>query len=86
MQLAIALGYKEIYLFGFDYICKEDLTHYHSGYGEKPLLFQKKLDVYYAYIHNAIVAHRKRYPDVKFYSCSKNSRLNKIIPYEGGKL
>ena len=77
LQMAICLGFEEIYLYGFDMNC-EDITHFHGGYGESVESFQPKLDKYCDYFLKSI----PRLPyHIKIYSCSKNSTLNRIIPY-----
>lgn len=80
LQLAIALGYKEIYLLGIDLTFTND-THFHGGYGYKKSKFKKKLSFYKLYFRYGI-AQLKNYPDIKVYNCSSNSALKNYLPYK----
>ena len=80
-QLAVALGYAEIYLLGIDLVCNEN-SHFHEGYGEDSKLFSEKLNEYYFSWIQGIEELKKKRPDIKVYSCSKISRLNNIIIYK----
>lgn len=75
LQLAVLLGYKEIYLLGID-LCITNKTHFHNMYAWSKV--------------NNIVEYEQRFrtgldllksTDVKVYSCSSISKLNNIIPY-----
>ena len=79
LQLAIKAEFDEIYLIGFDYTCKDNLTHYHGGYGEGSRSFQFKLDEYFTYIREAIENYQG---DSKIFSCGKDSRVNQLMPYK----
>jgi len=79
IQLALLLGYTQLYLFGFDFVAT-DSTHYHGGYGESVQSFQRKLDTYYSTLKDAILQYKKYHPNVIFWSCSEISKLNEIIP------
>ncbi len=82
LQLAVVLGYTEIYLLGIDLTatgCEE--THFHGGYGENKESFQKKLDSYYQHFVQGLKELKEKSPNVKVYSCSKISRLNNIIEF-----
>jgi len=81
LQLAIILGYKEINLIGIDLVA-EGKTHYHGGYGEAIDKFQIKLDRYYQTYRHAIIRLLLLDTDIKIYSCSSISRLNKILEYK----
>ena len=78
LQLAILLGYKQIYLLGIDLNVSKE-THFHGGYGEPKEKFKKKIDEYYTYFACALALLPN---DIKVYNCSKNSRLSYILPYK----
>jgi len=78
LQLAILLEYTEIYLLGLDLKVDGNNTHYHSGYGYSTARMTKNLNEYFNYFKTAIQDLPRR---VKVVSCSKNSRLNRLIPY-----
>lgn len=80
LQLAIILGYKNIYLLGIDLNC-EGLTHYHGGYGQDPDDFRIKLEEYYEYFSTSI-EELKKYHNVNIFNCSNKSRLNNILEYK----
>ena len=78
LQLAVLLGYKKIYLLGFDLVSTSK-CHYHNRYkGRK--IDKKNLDKYY---NNFVLALKeiKRKTDIQVLSCSSISLLNKIISY-----
>lgn len=77
-QLALLLGYKEIYLLGYD-LSAGAKTHWHIGYGELPTLFRPRLTGYAKSFINAIQVCQQLFPDVKIISCSPNSPLNPVI-------
>ena len=81
MQLAIALGYTEIYLLGIDLTTTSGVTHYHGGYNEVPTGFTKKLPGYYQTFVQGLKEIRTKLPHVSVYSCSPISLLNADIPY-----
>lgn len=80
-QLAVILGYKEIYLLGLDLVCTPTSTHYHDGYKQKRKSFDKKLAIYYNEFEIGLAELKIKLPDTKIYSCSQLSRLNSLIPY-----
>lgn len=82
LQLAVALGYRRIYLFGFD-LCTTSVSHYHEEYGESKEKFDKKLEGYFQSFKQGLEELKKS--DIKVYSCSPISRLNQIIPYKDWK-
>jgi len=82
IQLAIIMGYEEIYLMGFDLNVNDNKTHFHLGYGMSAYEFQKKLNFYAGYFEKGLKQIRRTHPEIKIISCSPISRLNKIIPYE----
>ena len=43
VQLAILAGYKEIYLLGFDLGYSNDNTHFHTGYSQNKIKFDKNI-------------------------------------------
>ncbi len=81
LQLAIALGYTEIYLLGIDLTIVGNETHYHGGYTEVPTSFEKKLPVYQEKFLQGLKEIRTKLPHVSVYSCSSISLLNAVIPY-----
>jgi hypothetical protein len=80
VQLAIALGYKTIYLFGFDLSSSGNKTHYHEGYGLSAKSFNGHLDVYLDKFLNGLTQLNGD-GKIKVCSCSSSSRLNTVIPY-----
>ena len=80
VQLAISLGYKNIYLLGLDLVC-DTKTHYHSGYGQDIEKFKKSLNEYHKYFYFSILELQEK-SDINIYSCSKISRLNDILKYK----
>jgi len=80
LQLAIILGYKNIYLLGFDLLLVGSKTHYHSGYGSGLKPFNNSLDVYFENFRTGL-EQLKKDNIVNVYSCSSISRLNNIISY-----
>ena len=81
LQLAVALGYTEIYLLGIDLVVGKE-THWHGGYNESRESFQKKLEQYYQNFVIGLKELKEKRPDIKVYSCSKISKLNNIIEYK----
>jgi len=79
LQLAIALGYTEIYLLGIDLCVNNNDTHYHGGYGEPKEKLESKLEIYYQLFKEGL--NLAKIAGIKVYSCSPISRLNEIIPY-----
>jgi hypothetical protein len=79
LQLAIVLGFRKVYLLGFD-LCTNNSTHYHGGYGESISNFNKKLKEYFSFFEGGLTDIQKK-SDVQIFSCSKISLLNSIIPY-----
>ena len=84
LQLAIILGFKKIYLLGLD-LGKQEVTHYHGGYGEKIDSFNLKLDTYYNYFKVGLEQLKQERPDVQVISCSPSSKLNRHIQYVSDK-
>jgi len=75
LQYAVLLGYKNIYLLGID-VQTNNGDHYHTRYG----LIQKEVDWWYkCFIRGLIIIKEKS--DIKVYSCSPISKLNKTIPF-----
>jgi hypothetical protein len=81
IQLALLLGYTRIYLIGMDLTIQGNHTHFHNGYGEKPLQFFKKLQGYTEYFIHGIQSIPHVFPDVRVFSCSPVSPLNLCIPF-----
>ena len=81
LQLAIVLGYKEIYLLGIDMIANES-THYHHTYMTNLNIFKKRLRFYHPYFVIGLGEIAHKHPDIKIYGCTENSPLNKFIEYK----
>lgn len=79
LQLAVMLGYKKIYLMGFD-LCTGLTTHYHYGYGESREKFNRKLSIYLKYFVFGLKQLQAK-TNIQVFSCSKISNLNDTIPY-----
>jgi len=79
LQLAVILGYKEIYLLGVD-LNTTDKTHYHGGYGQAYEVFNKKLEKYFRLFKTGLL-ELQSHSSIKVFSCSSSSRLNEIIPF-----
>jgi len=79
-QLAVLLGYKKIYLLGFDMTRQGSDCHYHNRYKGSGIK-KDSLDRFY---NNFALALKiiKEETDIEVISCSGVSRLNKIIPYK----
>lgn len=84
LQLAVVLGFKKIYLLGLD-LNKQEITHYHGGYGESPNSFNSKLDEYYDYFRIGLEQLQRERSDIQVISCSPSSRLNNILQYKSIK-
>lgn len=80
-QFAVLLGYKKIYLLGFDLNLNTTKSHYHDRY-QKGLMKinDKDLNRYYANFKLAFEIIKEK-TDIKVISCSKGSRLNQLISY-----
>lgn len=81
IQLAVILGYSQIFLLGFDFTTNVGKTHWHDSYPpRKAAEYQKKLDEF-------LTPYPKAFEDIRrigsceVYSCSKFSRLNQYIDY-----
>jgi hypothetical protein len=79
LQLAVLLGYTEIYLMGVDLAIDGNTTHYHEGYGQRAGRLKRDLARYYGFFVKGIAAANKI--GVKMFSCSSISRLNDLIPF-----
>jgi len=80
LQMAILMGYKEIHLLGFDLICG-DSTHYHDRYPCN-IRFKRQLQCFYNNFEAGLNQLKVERPEIKIYSRSSISRLNKIIPFK----
>lgn len=80
-QLAVALGYTEIYFLGIDLNVDGGHTHFHQGYKEAYSSFSRKLPNYTKIFVQGIEELRRKLPEVRVYSCSSISSLNSHIPY-----
>lgn len=82
LQLAIAMGFKKIYLLGMDFVIDRTRTHYRADCQNCDLIgYQEKLNLFLdAYISAFVDIHAKTKQEV--ISLSKISRLNAYIPYQ----
>jgi hypothetical protein len=78
LQLAVILGFDEIYLLGMD-LCIRNGTHYHSLYPNQHN-FDTKLKLY-AENFRLGIADIKQHTDIKVFSCSSFSALNDVLDY-----
>lgn len=78
IQLAIALGYTDIFILGIDMNIKNK-THFHGGYGQKRDRISRDLNKYYENFRKSVQDYKKL--GINLISCSKDSRLNNLLPY-----
>jgi len=78
LQLAIALGYEEIYLLGYDLNISSSKTHFHNGYKQDVSRFSRNLIEYRTIFSKSLQLYKG---PSKIYSCSNNSYLNTFIKY-----
>lgn len=76
MQFALLLGYKKIYLLGFDLLVQGTDLHYHTRYGTT----QYAMDSFFPNFVTGLENIRKN-TSVEILSCSSISRLNQYIPF-----
>lgn len=76
LALAVALGYKEIYLIGMDgrFNMNNTKTHFHSGYGHG--LSERAYDGFSYFFEKTGEALAKIRPDVNVYNCSGISLID----------
>ena len=80
-QLALIMGYKTIYLLGIDLDTnQENKLYYHSGYGSDNFL-ENNFPNYRRHWQVGL-EKLKKYSNIKVFSCSPISWLNKYIPYK----
>jgi hypothetical protein len=79
LQLSVLLGYKEVYLLGFDMQSNNNLTHYHNRYVGQPN-FDDLLVTYRKYMKTALDRIKKD-TDIRVVSCAPESSLNEWIDY-----
>lgn len=80
LQLAIILGYTNIYLLGIDMAVTEK-AHFHTLYGGRSMRFVSHIDKYLRLFILGLSQLKKERPNINVYSCSKISSLNQFIPY-----
>jgi hypothetical protein len=76
LQLAILLGYDEIYLLGYDLNVNSTKTHFHSGYRQNVSKFSRNLNEYRAFFAKSLQLSNYK---SKIFSCSNTSYLNTFI-------
>lgn len=79
LQLAILLGYEEIYLMGFDLTTSGVNTHFHSGYKQNAGRFSNNLNEYRASFAKSLQLSKIK---DRIFSCSQKSYLNNFIKYK----
>ncbi len=79
-QLAVLLGYKRIYLLGFDLSGGLHKCHYHDRYKGRRIASETLRKFY----DNFVLALKviKQETDIEVISCSASSKLNSVIPYK----
>lgn len=80
IQLAIILGYTDIYLLGFD-LRADKMTHFHEGYKQNIDKFNVNLKKYFYNFRGALREVKQKFPNVKIYNCSRDSLLSRYIQY-----
>lgn len=83
LQLAVVLGFDEIYLLGYDMMIAGGKTHWHAGYKKfqgNPLGYMRNLNSFLAHYPRAFREIEEK-SGSKVFSCSEISRLNEFIPY-----
>lgn len=81
LQLAVVLGYKKIYLLGFDLNPNPAKCHYHDRYQKgRRKITDKHLSRYYDNFKLAFEIIKEK-TVIEVVSCSKGSRLNSLIKY-----
>jgi len=79
-QLAVILGYENIYLLGFDLQFSGNITHYHTKYSAPMKKFKERLERYYNTFETSFELLAEHRPSVKVFNCSVDSRLKNLIP------
>lgn len=79
LQLAILLGYTDIYLLGMDLLGTTGRTHYHNYY-QRDARFQNKLEMYDEIFKTGLLDISNK-TKVKVSSCSLVSSLNDRLTY-----
>jgi hypothetical protein len=80
IQLAIILGYTDIYLLGFDFTVVKNKTHYHNAYPrENENQYMKKLEEFLTPYPK--MADQVKQMGISIYSCSEISRLNQYFKF-----
>ena len=80
-QLAVLLGYKEIYLLGMDLTTANRKCHYHDRYGGR-IIKDATLDKFYQNFVKSFAILKQNHVPVEVVSCSNISLLNNHIPYK----
>jgi len=81
LQLAVVLGYTEIYLLGYDFRATVGGTHFHKDYADRDRRkYDAKLQEFMVPYPMALEVMRKEY-GVQVFSCSEMSRLNRYVPF-----
>lgn len=76
IQLAIILGYKKIYLLGFD-MNVDNATHFHGGYEQRTNI-KTMISVFKERLISAIKLNKS---ESQIISCNTQSMLNEHLPY-----
>jgi len=77
-QLAVCLGYKNIHLLGIDLNAKKK-THYHNGYNQNIVQFNKKLTAYADAFQHAFIILKIKHRNINIYNYSPKSVINEMV-------
>ncbi len=80
LQLAVILGYKEVYLLGLDFTVHKGRTHYHDWYRTNRNKYGDRLDWFFTEYGKAIQEINSK-TSTRVFSCSSISRMNEIVRY-----
>ena len=81
LQLAVLLGYQEIYLLGIDLNNKAEESHYHNRYGGNKTISKTSFSNFYKSFVTALEEIKLK-TKIKVSSMSSISSLNSCIPYK----
>ena len=81
IQFALLMGYKTIYLLGYDYCTQNNKTHFHNAYGHPANHYDKTLKTFCAALITGL-RELTKFPHVGIISCSEISLLNDVLLYK----
>jgi hypothetical protein len=80
IQLAIALGYTEIYLVGIDMVATDRHIHFHEGYGPNDRdIYNKNAVSFTECFTYGLEMLKREQPSIHIYTCSSQSNI--ALPY-----